>query len=189
MCLSKNYFNIDVLESNFKSSNKSYIQNFLNKTNINFYDILEIHNRPNYIKQIKKKFKKKIFLYFHNDPLSMDGSNSLLDRKYLIDHVDLLLFNSEWSRNRFFIGFDDYRLHLKKTEICFQSTNKIKIDFSKKKKLISFIGKLNKAKGFDIFGKSIIKILNKYKDWKAVVIGDEPRENMISNIKSFSIRF
>ena len=38
------------------------------------------------------------------------------------------------------------------------------------------MGKLNSAKGYDIFCKAIIKVLNKYPDWKAVVAGDEPRE-------------
>ena len=43
---------------------------------------------------------------------------------------------------------------------------------------------MNKAKGFDIFGDTIIDILNKYKDWKAYVIGDEPREKVIFKHKN-----
>ena len=38
-----------------------------------------------------------------------------------------------------------------------------------------------------IFGKTIIKILDKYKDWKAIVIGDEPREKHIFNHKNLKI--
>ena len=49
----------------------------------------------------------------------------------------------------------------------------------KKKKWITFVGKLNKAKGYDIFASSIKKILNKHKDWRAKVIGDEKREKII----------
>ena len=45
-------------------------------------------------------------------------------------------------------------------------------------------GKLNKSKGYDLFGKSIIKILNKYKDWTAIVIGDEPRDKLDYNHKN-----
>ena len=37
-------------------------------------DIIEVHNRPNYIKQLKNKLNAKITLYFHNDPLNMNGS-------------------------------------------------------------------------------------------------------------------
>ena len=48
-----------------------------------------------------------------------------------------------------------------------------------KKKWITFVGKLNKAKGFDVFASSIKKILNKYPDWRAKIIGDEKREKII----------
>ena len=72
---------------------------------------------------------------------------------------------------------------INKSDICFQSTSKISINFKKKKNIITFIGKLNSAKGFDIFGKTIIKILDKYKNWKAYIIGDEPREKMIFDLE------
>ena len=50
--------------------------------------------------------------------------------------------------------------------------------------MITFVGKLNSAKGYDIFGEAIIKILNKYPLWKSLVIGDEPREKIIFNHKN-----
>jgi glycosyltransferase involved in cell wall biosynthesis len=59
--------------------------------------------------------------------------------------------------------------------------------FLKKQKIISFIGKLNSAKGYDLFGNAIIKILNEYKNWKAVVYGDEPREILDFNHKNLKI--
>ena len=37
---------------------------------------------------------------------------------------------------------------------------------------------MNTAKGYDIFGNAVLPILNKYKDWSAIVIGDEPREKI-----------
>ncbi len=48
--------------------------------------------------------------------------------------------------------------------------------FPKKQKVIIFTGKLNSSKGFDIYGKAVIKILNKFSNWKALAIGNEPRE-------------
>ena len=47
----------------------------------------------------------------------------------------------------------------------------------------SLVGKLNKSKGYDIFGKAVLKILNKHKDWKANVIGDEQRDKIFLLIK------
>ena len=43
-----------------------------------------------------------------------------------------------------------------------QSINQSNVDIRKKQKIISFVGKLNSAKGYDIFCQAIIKILNKY---------------------------
>ena len=57
----------------------------------------------------------------------------------------------------------------------YPSINKIK-KFPKKENLIIFSGKLNAAKGFDKFALAIIKVLKKYKNWKSIIIGDEPRE-------------
>ena len=69
-----------------------------------------------------------------------------------------------------------------KLAVFFQSAKKINFNFiKKKKKWITFVGKLNRAKGYDIFAKSIKKILNKYPDWKAKIIGDEKREKIFLN--------
>ena len=43
------------------------------------------------------------------------------------------------------------------------TTNKVNLNLNSKQNLITFVGKLNKAKGYDIFAKSIVKILNKHK--------------------------
>ncbi len=174
--LDKSYKNIDFDKKIFRSSSKIFVDNFLKNENVINSDIIEIHNRPNYIRSIIKKYQNKIFLYFHNDPLSMDGSSAIKDRLYLLRNVDRLIFNSQWSKKRFFVNLDVDYTNLEKFHVCFQSSNKIKIDFNKKEKLISFVGKLNTAKGYDVFGDAIIEILNKYKKWKAVVIGDEQRE-------------
>ena len=52
----------------------------------------------------------------------------------------------------------------------------IKYQNFKKRKIITFVGKLNHSKGYDTFARAIIKILKQYKDWKSIIIGDEPRE-------------
>ena len=173
-----NYINIFFKKKIFQSSSKNYVDSFLKIKNILISDIIEVHNRPNYIKYIKKKFDKKTFLYFHNDPLTMDGSTSIKDRIYLIKNIDKFFFNSNWSKTRFFSDIPKDLINPTQSIICYQSSNKINIDFNKKEKIISFIGKLNSAKGYDVFGNAVINILKKNTDWKAVVIGDEAREKL-----------
>jgi glycosyltransferase involved in cell wall biosynthesis len=189
--LSKNYINLTFNKKFFLSSNKQYVENFLNYEENKNSDLIEVHNRPSYIEKIRNNFKKKLFLYFHNDPLNMSGSKSINERKYLIQNVDIIFFNSEWCRNRFFSNFKNKNDYFKKTSICYQSSSKTKLDFSKKEKIISFVGKLNSAKGYDLFGSAIIKILDKHKSWTAHIYGDEPREKLEFNhirLKKFGFK-
>ena len=141
--------------------------------------IIEIHNRPHYLKYlINEGVNSKFVLYFHNDPLTMTGSKSLSERKYLVDICDKIIFNSDWSKKRFLEKIPSGSVSSEKLIVIFQSASKNKINFKNKKKWITFVGKLNRSKGYDIFGSAIIKILNKYKDWQAIVIGDEQRDKI-----------
>ena len=185
--LSNNYINLKLDKKFYESSSKIYVESFLKTEKKYKSDIIEVHNRPNYIKLLKKKFNGKIVLYFHNDPLTMNGSKSQIDREFLIKNIDVLVFNSKWSKKRFFIGIDSELIDESKTSVCYQSAPKTKINFSKKEKIISFVGKMNTAKGYDVFGETICKILDRYKDWKSIVIGDEPRENLIFKHKNLKI--
>ena len=182
--LSKNYINLDLDKSFFESTSKRYVQTFLKYQEKITSDLVEVHNRPNYIKLIKKGYKDKIVLYFHNDPLTMNGSKTIKERIYLLNNIDKIIFNSKWSQNRFFINLPNKILLSQKTSVCYQSSSEVKIDFKEKQKTISFVGKLNRAKGYDLFGDAIIKILNKHKDWKAKVFGDEPREKLFFKHKN-----
>ena len=185
--LSKNYINLELNKKIFQSTSKIYVESFLNAQRKINTELIEVHNRPNYIKLIRKEFINKLFLFFHNDPLTMNGSRTINDRVYLINNVDKIIFNSSWSQNRFFVGLSNQNNLIHKTSICYQSSSKTKINFKDKKKIISFVGKLNKAKGYDLFGQAIIKILNKHPDWKAKVFGDEPREQLSFNHRNLKI--
>ena len=185
--LSDKYINLSINKNVFFSTNNEYVKNFLIFEKKRNSDLIEVHNRPNYIKIIKESYSGKLLLYFHNDPLSMNGSKSAKERINLLNNVDKIIFNSEWSRKRFFINLNNANRFFNKTAVCFQSSSSVKIDFKKKEKTISFVGKLNTAKGYDIFGNAIIKILNKHQSWKAKVYGDEPREKLFFEHKNLEI--
>jgi glycosyltransferase involved in cell wall biosynthesis len=185
--LSKNYINLTFGNNIFLSSNNQYVKKFIDYKKVINSDLIEVHNRPNYINTIRTKYKNRLFLYFHNDPLQMSGSKTIKERMSLLNNVDRIIFNSEWSRSRFFINLVNIENLIKKTHICFQSSSKIKINFKKKENIISFVGKLNRAKGYDLFGKAIIKILDKYTNWKSNVYGDEPREKHVFKHKNLKI--
>ena len=184
--LSKNFFNIKINSNIFSSNNKKYLEKFIEIQKRKNANIIEIHNRPSYVKSIKEILNSKIILYFHNNPLTLLGSKSKNERLKLLDKCDYIFFNSKWTKKQFFIDIDE-KIYFDKFGICYQSTKKINVNINKKKNIISFVGKLNTAKGYDIFGEAVLKILNEYPDWKSVVVGDEPREKHIFKHKNLDI--
>jgi len=182
-----NYKNIDLKKNLLQSGSKIYVKEFLKHEEQNKSDIIEIHNRPAYVNPIFNSRNSKIVLYFHNDPLSMLGSKSSTERVSILNKTFKIIFNSEWSKKRFLTNLGEFYHKSNKLEVIHQSTNKVNINLSKKKKIITFVGKLNSAKGYDLFGSAIIKILNNFTDWKAIVVGDEPREKLIFKHKRLNI--
>ena len=57
---------------------------FVQNQKLNKPSIIEVHNRPIYISQLKE-LNTNLVLYFHNDPISMDGSRSVKERVLLLE--------------------------------------------------------------------------------------------------------
>ena len=182
------YKNIDIPKKmlGLGSQTSTYISNFVKLEKNRPSDIVEIHNRPSYVQLLPDNKTKKV-LYFHNDPLSMNGSRSIDERIALLTICSKIIFNSDWSKNRFLTKLEEIYIKSQKLIVIRQSTEKQKVNLKKKKKIITFVGKLNKAKGYDIFGSAVVEILNKFKEWEAIVIGDEEREKIYFNHKRLNI--
>ena len=165
------------------SQTNKYINEFIKIENKQRSDIIEIHNRPVYVNLLPHYLKNKV-LYFHNDPLTMSGSKLAEERVELLKKCSRIIFNSDWSKKRFLTGLEQIYVKSQKLLVVQQSTEKRHVNLNKKEKIITFVGKLNKAKGYDIFGAAIINVLNKFKDWRSIVIGDEEREKLYFKHKS-----
>ncbi len=172
--LSKNYVNIKLksINSKFYSSTKEYTKNIIEHLIKNHFDVVELHNRPVMLKDFANNINAKIILYMHNDPRTMKGSRSKNEKLFILDKVDKIVFISNWIKKQFFSNLDFKDHH--KAEIIYHSIDPIK-KILKKKKQIVFVGKLNEAKGYDLFCKAVNNVLNKYSDWNAFSIGDEKR--------------
>ena len=168
------YNNIDIRDSRYQSKTNQYLKKF--KKHIKQFNpsIIEIHNRPNYVIDIHKDYRKiNYILIIHNDPLHLKGSITILERIKLLNLCSQIYFVSKWVQEKFFTGIE--KNFYNNFKVVYPSINLIK-KIPKKKNLIIFSGKLNRSKGFPIFAQAVIRILNKHKNWLSVVLGDEPRE-------------
>ena len=68
------YQNIDLNKNLFSSQTRNYVKRFIKLEKKFKSTLIEVHNRPSYIHILNAEYNKIYTLYFHNDPLSMDGS-------------------------------------------------------------------------------------------------------------------
>ena len=173
------YINIKISKNIFKSQNKSYVEEFVKLEKKINSDLIELHNRPIYLKYLTRLIQNKNYiLYFHNDPQTMSGSKTISERIFLLKNCFKIIFNSNWSKRKFLENMKSNHINSEKLVVINQSAKKNNVNINSKKKIITFVGKLNRAKGFDIFGNAIVKILKKNKEWTGIVIGDESRDKI-----------
>ena len=171
--LKTNFFGIKNTKNIFSSKNKnlaSQMCKYISKDSIP-NQIIEVHNRPYLIKIIDKKLEKKILtLFLHNDPLEMKGSKTTLDRIKLLNSVDKIYCVSNYIKERFLTGIisEKYKVVVLHNGV---KKNDIKVNLSKKKKQIIYVGRLVKEKGVDLFVKAVEKISKNYPNWSFKIIG------------------
>jgi glycosyltransferase involved in cell wall biosynthesis len=164
--------------------NKNYIKNFCNKYKNTKIDIIEIHNRPEYLAYIKKYFPSaKINLFFHNDPLTLRGSENIDERKYILSNTNKIIFLSNWIQQMFFYRLKNVNLdNVISLPVGIIKEKSIKL--SQKKKNILFVGKLNKAKGYHIFCNVASKFKKYDPSWNFIAIGNETRKEIFPSKSS-----
>jgi glycosyltransferase involved in cell wall biosynthesis len=158
-------------------SNRRYIKSIASNININNYNIVEIHNRPEYFIFLKKKFPNtKFILFFHNDPTNLDGARTSLQREFLAKNCDKIIFLSKWINERFLMNTS---IHDNSNfNIFYPGIEVIKKFPIKKENIVLFVGKLNRAKGYDLYIEAIDVFIKKFSDWKSISVGMESRNRI-----------
>ena len=177
---------VNANQKNKLLSNYLYIKKFISKFKNKNITLFEIHNRPEYVINLKKNFPSaKFIIFYHNDPTKLRGSKNLSQRKFLNNNCTNV-FLSNYIKNCFYKDFSTYK---KNNFILYPGVRTGNFKKIQKKKLIVFCGKLNESKGYDIFIKtaSIVKKNKKFKDWKFISIGSEKRRIIKKNsyVKEF----
>lgn len=178
----KVYINIKNIKKFPLGKNKSYSNKIIDLLKKKKFDFIEVHNRPQIFLNLKNKINAKFIIYFHNDPQKIRGATTPDERNNILNKADKIIFISEWVKSRFFEGIQ-YK-NSDKSEIVYHGIKK-NIKKLKKEKIITFAGKLNYAKGFDVFCDAAKKFLEKNDDWTFYSIGDEPRAKIKFNHPKF----
>ena len=85
--------------------NLNYVNKFVNSISDQKIDLIEIHNRPSYLINIKSYYPEKDYiLVFHNNPQTLEGSRSPKEREKLIQICSKIIFVSNWVKEKFFQG-------------------------------------------------------------------------------------
>tara|TARA_Y100000590_G_scaffold464188_1_gene633041 strand:+ start:5484 stop:7589 length:2106 start_codon:yes stop_codon:yes gene_type:complete len=171
--LTNNFVNINLTKIKFKK-NYFYTKKFLEYYNKFKFEVIELHNRPeSLVFLLKKKLNCKFIFVYHNNPQDLRFSKTVNERLFIANNCDQIFFVSKWVMRKFFEGLPfNYKNNC---EILYPAVDPLN-KFPKKDKIIIFTGKLNSSKGYDIFGKAVLRILGKFKNWKAYAIGNERRE-------------
>ena len=183
--LSKNFVNLNNKFPLFTFKKNIYYAKLFLKNIHKQTKIIEIHNRPEIFHFIKKQNSNyKLILVFHNNPLLIRGSKKIKERKNILNKCSNIIFVSKWVQKKFFEGLDSKKS--KKCSVIYPAIKRLN-KLPKKHNIITFIGKLNKSKGYDLAGVAVVNILNKYKNWKAVFAGNEEREKFNFSHKNLKI--
>jgi glycosyltransferase involved in cell wall biosynthesis len=116
--------------------------------------------------------------------LLIRGSKKIKERQDILNKCSNIIFVSKWVQKKFFEGLNNKKS--KKCSVIYPAIKRLN-KFPKKQNIITFVGKLNKSKGYDLAGEAVVNILNKYKNWKAVFAGNEEREKYNFSHKNLKI--
>ena len=153
--------------------NMGHTKSFLKIMKKKVPKVIEIHNRPkSALKVSQSLIGSKIFLFYHNDPLSFKDCSSVVKRIEILENCHSIFFVSNFLKKRFLEGIPNRYLSKSKLNVIYNGVNLIKQVPLKKKKLnIVYIGELEKKKGFDLFYEAAVNIIDQFPKWNVHIFG------------------
>lgn len=131
--------------------------------------IIEIHNRPYLVEQVKKKISNfPVCLFLHNDPKTMRGTKSILERQKILTQCSTIFCVSNYVKAQFLDGIITDR---EKVVVLYNGVERKFEKFPTKKKEILYVGRLVAEKGVDLYVEVIRSIAKIFPDWTFNLIG------------------
>ena len=155
----------------FKSKNinlaKKMCKIILSEKNKN--QIVEIHNRPYLLRSVHKYLNSyPISLFFHNDPQTMSGSETVKERIDILKKAKAVFCVSTFIKKKFLEGLTDNK---NKVFVIHNGVERLSNFFPKKYKEVIFSGRFVPEKGVHLYVNAIRKVAKYFPDWKFRLIG------------------
>lgn len=140
--------------------------------------LVEIHNRPSYIERLKKAVPyTPLVLYLHNDPHSMRGFKTPLERIRVLQQVAAVVCVSGYIRGRLLDGLAvqgggqelQSKVHVVLNGV--DTAAIIPCNDRPRRKEILFVGRLIPEKGSLLFAQAAVLACSQLPDWRFVMIG------------------
>ena len=133
------------------------------------HQIIEMHNRPYLLDRVLKKTDKfPITLFFHNDPKTMRGSQSIVEREKILEKCAAIFCVSKFIRKQF---LDGIKMNHNKVYILHNGVDRKIKKLPLKKKEVLFVGRLVLEKGVDLYIESVSVVAKMFPDWNFGLIG------------------
>ncbi|MDE2422002.1 MAG: glycosyltransferase family 4 protein [Gammaproteobacteria bacterium] len=133
--------------------------------------LIEVHNRVALALTIKKALpKRQVALHIHNDPHSMAGAKTALEREKLLRSLDMAYCVSHYVRDRLLDGVSD-ELHARARVVYNAiSLSSVETD-APRQPWIVYAGRFIPEKGVLELAQALAHVLPLYPEWKAVFVG------------------
>ncbi|CAI3950379.1 glycosyltransferase family 4 protein [Commensalibacter communis] len=161
--ISKNWFSIFIKNKAYRYGVASVVRKYRPC-------LIEIHNRPEIALFIAQRFPKiPVTLTLHNDPLSMRGLKTSIERKRILRKVHVVAV-SQWVKERFLSRQVVGNVTILPNNIDLQEIPEY-VPIPEREKKILFVGRVVADKGADLFVQICEQFLQIDPTWTVEIIG------------------
>ena len=143
-------------------------------------DLVEVHSRCQVAQYVAQKRQAlSVTLYLHNDPRQMKGGRSVRDRRYLLQKLAGIICVSDYIRNCFLDGLDDYGDLASKVGVARNRAHRWLKKPPTKENFILLAGRMVPEKGILECATAIARVLPHHPDWTLIIAGAKRFEESV----------
>jgi glycosyltransferase involved in cell wall biosynthesis len=183
--LSLNFHHVAEKRRLFETGRKAYLRGCAKFALDHGAKLIEIHNKPSWVKYLVKYCKIPVALYLHEDPQKMRFLQNAASRIKVLNNCAAVYCISEYVKFQLLQGVRDLELINKVHVINNVIEMAPSLELSGKQKIIVFHGELSQQNGAPEFLEALLYAMPDHPDWKALILGQVQDSNFRDTTKKF----